>query len=60
MSNIEWTHIDFNNPPTDENWVIPYEVYEYYIKHDYLKRGIALNLELAKEIFEILKSRQEA
>lgn len=52
-------HIDFNNPPKDESWDIPYEVYEYYVKNDYRERNIPLNLDTAKEIFNILKAEHK-
>lgn len=55
--------IDFNDPPTQDNWAIPKEVWEYYQLHDYSSQkqygplGRPLDIELAKEIFEALKGK---
>lgn len=50
-------HIDFGNPPRDEKYQIPCEMYEYYVDNHYAENGIPLNMKTAQEIFEILKDQ---
>ena len=49
--------IDFSNPPVDNSYAIPQEIYDYHIEHYGVEEP--LNLEKVKEIFEILKAAAE-
>nr|DAK67775.1 MAG TPA: hypothetical protein [Caudoviricetes sp.] len=51
--------IDFNDPPKNENWEIPQEVYDYVLEHGYAEKMIPLDLEECKKIFAILKKEYE-
>lgn len=52
-------YIDFDKPPIDANYEIPYEMYEYYVENNYAESQIPLNLKTAQEIFNILKKQKE-
>lgn len=51
-------HIDFDKPPIDCNYKIPYEIYEYYVENNYAESEIPLNLKTVQEIFDILKNKK--
>ena len=54
---MRFPKIDFNNPPVDDSYVIPKEMFDYHVEHYGIETP--LNLEKAKEIFEILKAAAE-